>query len=65
MLRPDGFTCRTDRIDLQTGGEWVFDTIAPDGTVFPNHQKHAEIRAEDRLVYTLRWAENGPRHADA
>ncbi|SFU22540.1 SRPBCC domain-containing protein, partial [Mesorhizobium sp. YR577] len=34
---PDGFSCRTKRIDLRTGGEWVFDMIGPDGTVFPNH----------------------------
>ena len=34
---PEGFSCRTKRIDLRGGGEWVFDMIAPDGTVFPNH----------------------------
>ena len=34
---PDGFSCKTDRIDLREGGEWVFDMIGPDGTVFPNH----------------------------
>src|SRR5712672_3115497 len=22
---PEGFSCRTKRIDLRTGGEWVFD----------------------------------------
>ena len=62
---PDGFSCRTKRIDLRTGGEWVFDMIAPDGTVFPNHHRYGEIRAEDSLVYTLLWGENGPKHADA
>jgi uncharacterized protein YndB with AHSA1/START domain len=36
---PDGFSCRTKRIDLRAGGEWVFDMIAPDGTVFPNHHR--------------------------
>src|SRR3984893_10454907 len=30
---PEGFSCRTKRIDLRAGGEWVFDMIAPDGTV--------------------------------
>lgn len=62
---PDGFSCRTKRIDLRTGGEWVFDMIGPDGTVFPNHHRYIEIRPEERLAYTLLWGENGPKHADA
>ncbi|WP_112309781.1 SRPBCC family protein [Pseudogemmobacter bohemicus] len=62
---PDGFSCRTKRIDLRTGGEWVFDMIAPDGTVFPNHHLYREVLAEDRISYALLWGENGPKHADA
>ncbi|WP_111431623.1 SRPBCC family protein [Rhodobacteraceae bacterium DSL-40] len=62
---PDGFSCRTTRIDLRTGGEWVFDMIAPDGTIFPNHHLYTEVRPEERIRYTLLWGENGPRHADA
>jgi uncharacterized protein YndB with AHSA1/START domain len=62
---PEGFSCRTTRIDLRTGGEWVFDMIAPDGTVFPNHHQYGEVRTEDRLSYALHWGENGPKHADA
>lgn len=62
---PDGFSCRTARIDLRTGGEWVFDMIGPDGTVFPNHHRYHEVRDQDRLAYSLLWGENGPKHADA
>lgn len=62
---PDGFSCRTSRIDLRAGGEWVFDMIAPDGTVFPNHHQYHEVRTEDRIGYSLLWGENGPKHADA
>lgn len=62
---PAGYSCRTKRIDLRSGGEWVFDMIAPDGTVFPNHHRYGEIRAEERLGYTLLWGEDGPKHADA
>jgi len=62
---PDGFSCRTKRIDLRPGGEWVFDMIAPDGTVFPNHHLYHEVRSEERIGYTLLWGENGPKHADA
>ena len=62
---PDGFSCRTQRIDLRTGGEWVFDMIGPDGTVFPNHHLYVEVLPEERIGYTLLWGENGPKHADA
>lgn len=62
---PDGFSCRTDRIDLRQGGEWLFDMIGPDGTVFPNHHLYSEVRTEDRLQYSLLRGENGPKHADA
>lgn len=62
---PDGFSCSTKRIDLRTGGEWVFDMIGPDGTVFPNHHLYGEVRPEKRFGYTLLWGENGPKHADA
>jgi uncharacterized protein YndB with AHSA1/START domain len=62
---PDGFTCRTKRINLRAGGEWVFDMVAPDGTVYPNHHLYGEVRPEERIGYTLLWGENGPKHADA
>lgn len=62
---PDGFSCRTSRIDLREGGEWVFDMIGPDGTVYPNHHKYGAMIPEARLSYTLHWGENGPKHADA
>lgn len=62
---PEGYSCRTKRIELRTGGEWVFDMIGPDGTVFPNHHRYNEVRAKERIGYTLLWGENGPKHADA
>jgi uncharacterized protein YndB with AHSA1/START domain len=62
---PEGFSCRTSRIDLRAGGEWVFDMIAPDGTVFPNHHRYGAVIPGARIDYTLHWGENGPKHADA
>ncbi len=62
---PDGFSCKTSRIDLRQGGEWVFDMMAPDGTVFPNHHRYGQVIPEVRLDYALLWGENGPKHADA
>lgn len=62
---PDGFSCRTGRIDLRAGGEWVFDMIGPDGTVYPNHHRILRHDREKRIDYMLLWGENGPKHADA
>ena len=62
---PDGYSCRTTRIDLRQGGEWVFDMIGPDGTVFPNHHLYTLVRPQERLEYALLRGENGPKHADA
>ena len=62
---PDGYSCRTKRIDLRAGGEWVFDMIGPDGTVYPNHHRYGEVKVEEGFGYALLWGENGPKHADA
>jgi uncharacterized protein YndB with AHSA1/START domain len=62
---PEGFTCRTARIDLRAGGEWVFDMIGPDGTVYPNHHRYGRVVPERTIAYELLWGENGPKHADA
>jgi uncharacterized protein YndB with AHSA1/START domain len=62
---PEGFSCCTKRIDLRSGGEWVFDMIGPDGTVYPNHYRYGAVSANKGFAYTLLWGENGPRHADA
>lgn len=62
---PDGFSCRTRRIDLRAGGEWVFDMIGPDGTVWPNHHRYTRFDPEGGIDYTLHWGEDGPKHADA
>ncbi|MGI1661123.1 SRPBCC family protein [Palleronia sp. KMU-117] len=61
---PDGFTCRTMRIDLRQGGEWVFDMIGPDGTVFPNHHRYVRMEPRTRIDYLLLWGEDGPEHAE-
>jgi uncharacterized protein YndB with AHSA1/START domain len=62
---PEGFSCRTTRIDLRDGGEWLFDMIGPDGTVYPNHHRYSLIRPMERIDYALHAGENGPKHADA
>src|SRR3546814_6798857 len=47
---PDGFSCRTQRIDLRSGGDWVFDMIGPDGTVYPNHHLYIEVRPQEPVT---------------
>jgi uncharacterized protein YndB with AHSA1/START domain len=47
------------------GGDWLFDMIAPDGTIFPNHHRYVRVEPCKRVAYTLLWGENGPKHADA
>ena len=50
---PDGFSCNTKEIDLRTGGQWRFDMVAPDGTVFANrHRYTAQITAR-RLTFLM------------
>jgi uncharacterized protein YndB with AHSA1/START domain len=62
---PDGYSCRTSRIDLKDGGEWVFDMIGPDGKVWPNHHRYGRVVQGKRIEYALLAGEGGPKHADA
>ncbi len=62
---PDGFSCKTKRIDLRDGGEWLFDMIGPDGTIYPNHHLYHQMLPCRQIGYVLLWGENGPKHADA
>jgi uncharacterized protein YndB with AHSA1/START domain len=62
---PEGYTCRTTRINLGAGGEWLFDMIGPDGKVWPNHHRYGTVEPRKRIEYTLHAGENGPKHADA
>lgn len=62
---PEGFSCRTHRIDLRAGGEWLFDMIGPDGKVWPNHHRIRRHEPMRRIDYALLAGEDGPHHADA
>ncbi len=61
---PDGFSCRTHRIDLRSGGEWLFDMIGPDGTEYPNHHKIGIHDPMACIEYALHAGQDGPKHAD-
>ncbi len=62
---PDGYSCRTHRIDLRAGGEWVFDMIGPDGKVWPNMHRYGRMDPGTLIEYGLYFGEGGAKHADA
>lgn len=37
---PKGFSCTTKEIDLRQGGQWRFDMIGPDGTIWANRHRY-------------------------
>lgn len=50
---PDGFSCLTKEIDLRTGGQWRFDLIGPDGTVWPNRHRYTLQQATSRIEFLM------------
>ncbi|GLT12625.1 SRPBCC family protein [Sulfitobacter porphyrae] len=46
---PAGFRTQTHEIDIQVGGVWRFDMIAPDGTIFSNRMEFLRIEPS-RLI---------------
>lgn len=42
---PEGFAIKTKVIDIRRGGQWRFDMIAPDGTVFDNRMTFLRVEA--------------------
>ncbi len=62
---PRGFTCRTHEMDLAEGGQWRFDMIGPDGTVFPNRHRYRRITPKTAIDYTLDDDGTGTHHFEA
>ncbi len=48
---PKGFTCRTHERNVEVGGQWRFDLVAPDGKVYDNRIVFLEIVPNERLVF--------------
>lgn len=48
---PAGFQCIVHEMNATVGGQWRFDLIAPDGTLFPNRVDYLEIEADRLIVY--------------
>lgn len=48
---PNGFTTKTDSIDVRPGGEWRYVMYGPNGMAFPNRMIYDEVVKPERLVY--------------
>ncbi|AHG01736.1 hypothetical protein HALLA_00160 (plasmid) [Halostagnicola larsenii XH-48] len=49
---PNGFTTKTDEMDVQSGGVWEFEMIGPKGEEFSNRITYDEVERPERLAYT-------------
>ena len=50
---PDGYSCVTKQIDLVKGGQWRFDMIGPDGTVWPNRHRFTLYAPMTRIEFLM------------
>ncbi len=48
---PQGFTTRTERMQLRPGGHWRFVMVGPDGREYPNQITYLEVVEPERLRY--------------
>jgi uncharacterized protein YndB with AHSA1/START domain len=47
---PEGFTCRTESIALEPGGEWRVALLGPDGREYDNVYQFVELKAPGLVV---------------
>ena len=50
---PEGYHCVTKEINLVQGGQWRFDMIGPDGTVWPNRHRFTLQRPQTRIEFLM------------
>jgi len=56
---PDGFSVTTTKMEVRTGGEWIYTMHGPDGTDYPNRIAYELVVPPERLEYTLRGGKAG------
>lgn len=49
---PEGFTCRTQFMDLRVGGEWRFDMVGG-GMTFPNRHRWTALEPPSRIAFLM------------
>ena len=57
---PAGFDIVSHDIDIREGGVWVFDMVAPDGTVFPNRMEFLTVRPDSLIEFLHGGGEGDP-----
>ncbi len=50
---PDGFSCKTKEINLTEGGQWRFDMIAHDGTIFVNRHRYTRQTPTSQIEFLM------------
>ena len=50
---PDGYTCVTKDINLVQGGQWRFDMIGPDGTIYPTRHRITLYAPTSRIEFLM------------
>jgi uncharacterized protein YndB with AHSA1/START domain len=50
---PEGYSCTTKEIDLRQGGQWRFDMLGPDGTIWPNRHRITLYAPTNRIEFLM------------
>lgn len=50
---PQGFSCKTKDIDLTAGGQWRFDMLGPDGTIYANRHRYHIMERPNHIAFLL------------
>lgn len=57
---PDGFSNKTQEMDVRVGGQWIYTMTHAEYGTFPNRIRYHEVVAEELLAYTHDEGEGGP-----
>ena len=61
---PEGSHCVPKAIALREGGEWSFDMIGPDGTVWVNRHRYKLWRAPERIEFLMDDGDDADPHPE-
>ena len=50
---PKGYSCTTKDIDLRNGGQWTFDMLGPDGTIWPNRHRNFTYAPHHTITFLM------------
>ena len=48
---PDGFKSDIEKMDVRTGGVWIFDMVGPDGKRYPNKTVFREVVPYKKIMH--------------